>query len=67
MLSDVVKGAPGRATAHHFLAEALRALHEIELAQTHEDIAQKLYDKPLRPRREPPPLVREQEGPAWVR
>jgi len=67
ILSAVVQGAPGRATAHHYLAEALRALHEIELAEVHEDMAQKLYDKPFRRRREPSPLARESEGPAWTR
>lgn len=67
VLSEVVKGAPGRATAHHYLAKVLRALHEIELAEVHEDMAQKLYDKPFRRRREPSPLARETEGPAWTR
>ena len=67
VLSGVVKGAPGRARAHHYLAKALRALHEVELAEVHEDMAQKLYDKPFRRRREPSPLARETEGPAWTR
>jgi tetratricopeptide (TPR) repeat protein len=67
ILSEVVKGAPGRATAHHYLAEALRALHKVELAEEQEDMAQKLYDKPFRRRREPSPLARETEGPAWTR
>jgi hypothetical protein len=63
VLSGVVKGAP----AHHYLAETLRALHEVELAEVHEDMAQKLYDKPFHRRREPSPLARETEGPAWTR
>lgn len=67
VLEDVIRRAPGRALAHHFLSEALSELGEQELALHHHEEAERLRQHPFHPRREPSTLVRDPDAAGWVR
>lgn len=67
VLEDVIERAPGRALAHQFLSETLRALDEPELAAEHHQEAERLHRHPFHPRRDPSKLERDVDGAGWVR